>query len=347
MNTTTNNAALITRYRESVEHMTTQKSTAAHNRFRDNPFVYNFAVLLKGISDGIITRKNHPSAKTVELICKGRELPKPLTSAMLTIYGRTNKTIAENFLNPSKISTESKRNAIIKATSVDDICEYIYLAYQKKRKYKADSTLEELVDFANLTGYSVDDILWTNDENSRKSVHVYIPPEIIETLDGLDSEFVFPAFSIPAYGVSFYLKVTPKQTFSPNSRRSNTPPSKSTFELFYHDPMRVIKPFLCEQLKSEIQDRHSTVAIHDWYEAWVMAFTVEPPQYFLKTVDNTIKKLPDLSQTRWHKEWDLYQREIIDLQKKRLRENQYLLSDYEGTVAAAPKRKPSLDERLG
>ena len=78
-----------------------------------------------------------------------------------------------------------------------------------------------------------------------------------------------------------------------------------------------------------------------------MAFTVEPPQYFLKNVDNTIKKLPDLSQTRWHKEWDLYQREIIDLQKKRLRENQYLLSDYEGTAATTSKRKPSLDERLG
>ena len=340
MNTISNNAALIARYRESVEHMTTQKSTAAHNRFRDNPFIYNFAVLLKGIKDGIITRKNYSSAKTVELVCKNRELPKPLTRAMLTIYGRTNKTIVVNFLNPSQITTESKRNAIIEATSIDEICEYIYLTYQKKRKYESDSTLEELVDFANLTGYSVSDILWTNDENGRKSVCVYIPPSTIESLDSLISEIVFPAFSIPAYGVFFYLRVTPKRTPPLNSSQS-----KCTFQLFCKDPAGTLEPSLHEDLEP-IMTRHSVSAIKEWYADWIMAFTDEPPRYSLNDDKyRAILDLPNLKKTRWYKEWDLYQGEALDLRKKHLRETQYL-NAFEDSASTAPKRKPSLDERL-
>ena len=340
MNTSSNNAVLISHYRESIEHMTTQKSNAAHNRFRDNPFIYNFALLLKGIKDGTITRKNYSAAKTVELVCRNRELPVPLTSAMLTIYGRTNKTIVKDFLCPSEITTESKRKAVAKAVTIDDICEYIYLTYQKKRKYESDSTLEELVDFMNLTGSSMSDMFWTNDEYNRRSVCVYIPPSAIEALDTLNSETVFPAFSIPAYGISFYLKVTPKQMLSSTAQQS-----KSIFQLFCIDPVGALKPFLHDELK-DIKNRHSISSIHDWYEAWIMEFTDERSSYFLKDKYLAIQDLQGVRQTRWYKEWEMYQRETSALHKKRLRETQYLLSDDEETAEAAPKRKPSLDERL-
>lgn len=341
MGTSSNNALLISRYREYIEHATTQKSNAAHNRFRDNPFIYNFAVLLKGIKEGYIIRNNPSSAKTIELMCRSRELPSPLSSTMLTIYGRTNKTIVNNFLNPSKITTDAKRNAVNNAVSIDDICEYIYLAYQKKRKYESDSTLEDLVDVMNLTGASINDIFWTSDEYSRRSVPVYIPASIIPVLDSLNTEITFPAFSIPAYGISFYLKISPRKNQILNSQQS-----KNIFNLFCVDPAGVLESFLHEDLM-EIKDRHSISAIQEWYEEWLFDFTGEAPSYFYKDKFRSIQGMPAFSQTRWYKEWELYQRETSTLTQKRLRENQYLLNRYDEIPNTEPNRKPSLDERLG
>lgn len=301
---------LISGYEDYVKHMTSmRKSKDSPDRYRSNPFISEFAMLLKLVS--LNEYKISGGNKYEKYLCLVRN-KSSINSAMMDsyiIYSKTNQKIIKAFQPTDDQPSESQM-------SLDEIGDYIYTIYQKKRKYAADITLEEIIDFATFTHESVIDILSKNSTNRRAFIQYFDPEQLCE-LDNISfpstkEQLTFPLFAIPAYGVLICVSVSPK-------RRIGKGESRLAYVFTYNDPLGAIKPKRINDLEfPRVFEQHKLETIREFYCEIIATLEMDSQDSPLndgnsKTVDvfqGMADQISDkLRSSTWYHELAIYERE--------------------------------------
>lgn len=300
---------LISGYEDYVKHTTSmRRSKDDPDRYRSNLFISEFAMLLKLVSLNEYTISG--GNKYDKYLSLKRNKSGTINTPMLDsyiIYSKTNQKLIREFQSSGGQHDKSQM-------SLDEIGDHIYMVYQNKRKYAADITLEEIIDFSTFTNESVIDILSKNSINRRAFVQ-YLTPDQLEELDNISfpsakTGLTFPLFAVPAYGVLICVSVQPKQ-------RTENEESRLAFEFTCNDPLNAMKPDYAKDI-SQSFSKHKIETIKIFYEGIIAYFELnwrESPLYDgnasnLDVFRGLADQISDeLRASTWYHELTIYERE--------------------------------------
>ena len=294
----------------AYEATTKRRPKGNGNRYINNPFILRFAILLDYVLSGVLIEKNSSSngdeqSKYIELVATDPTAITGLTPDMYVIRGRTNKKIVCDFLQFNAVGDT-------RFQTQEEIGDYIYLTHQKKRKYRSDCTLEEIIDFMNFTGDSIGSILLRSNGLGRTSFVHYIRPADIPSLDkmALLKDTTFPAFAIPAYGIVVCVRVSKKRGITPSATDSQ---SNNAFTFLCSDPLGAVKSTYMERFNHEFS-RTSIKTIQEEYRSLIDLFAQDSMDSPLwdnsangtRYVFGGIDDLRLLKESGWYKELLIY-----------------------------------------
>lgn len=306
---------LIDSYWDYAYEATTKRlSKGNENRYIINPFILRFSILLQYVLCGLIVENKQSSRENATSKCIELEAIDPhsitgLTPEMYVIRGRTNKKIVSDFLQFRADGNE-------RFWTQEEIGDYIYLVHQKKRKYRSDCTLEEIIDFMNFSGDSLGSILLRRNEIIRTSVIHYINVSDIPVLDKLEllKDTTFPAFAVPAYGIMVCIRVRTKHSVLSGSTDQE---SRNSFSFLCSDPLDAVKSSIKDELFGQDYFRSGISAIQDTYRTLIDLFSRDATNNPLKddsasrklNVFGGIDDLALLQNSGWYKELMIYRDE--------------------------------------
>lgn len=295
--------SLINGFAQYLKYATSlRKSKDSKDRYRQNRFIYHFSLVLKLVLHG---RYQVTSVgKYIKLERKGPPVTGFSLSEKYMIYGRTNKSIIK------KVENLCIQGANL---SLDELGDLIFDAYQKKRKYPADTTLEEIIDLSTFTGEDVSEIISKN-STQQSAVKVYFTPDDFQDFERLvidvrKKSASFPLLAIPAYAIVVYVTI---ECRLPNEH-TRSEWSKNIYTFNYADPLGAIEKdslegffrrFATHKIDA-IQENYSTIFANfeDVSDDVPIIDDKTKPTY----VHYRVEHLDVLDNTNWHKELEHYE----------------------------------------